>query len=206
MSAEPTTHLQRCLDRLRAGDEAARDELLQSACARLSRLTHNMLQDYPGVRRWEETDDVLQNALLRLWRALHEVTPSSVRDFCRLAALQIRSELIDLARHYQGQNGGKEQQATAGPGSGSESTPPSVYEKPNSSCEPSRLAIWSEFHQQVEALPEAEKEAFDLLWYQGLSQAEAATLLQVDVRTVKRRWQAARLKLARVLPGALPES
>jgi DNA-directed RNA polymerase specialized sigma24 family protein len=42
------------------------------------------------------------------------------------------------------------------------------------------------------------------LWYQGLSQGEAAALLEVDVRTVKRRWQAARLKLGRVLPGRSP--
>ena len=38
---------------------------------RLTRLTHNMLKDYPGVHRWEETDDILQNATLRLcgpWR------------------------------------------------------------------------------------------------------------------------------------------
>jgi DNA-directed RNA polymerase specialized sigma24 family protein len=40
----------------------------------------------------------------------------------------------------------------------------------------------------------------------GTTEAEAAALLQVDVRTIKRRWQAARLKLAGALPGALPES
>jgi len=98
MADQSTAHLQRCLERLRAGDSTARAELLNSACERLQRLTHKMLQDYPRVRRWEETGDVCQNALIRLCRTLETISPESVRDFYRLAALQVRRELIDLAR------------------------------------------------------------------------------------------------------------
>jgi RNA polymerase sigma-70 factor (ECF subfamily) len=54
-------------------------------------------------------------------------------------------------------------------------------------------------------MPDEEREIFDLLWYQGLSQAEAATLLKVSERTIKRRWQSARLKLHHALRGGLPE-
>ena len=54
--------------------------------------------------------------------------------------------------------------------------------------DPANLAAWAEFHAQVEHLPEEQREVFDLLWYQELSQAEAATLLGVSERTVKRRW------------------
>jgi DNA-directed RNA polymerase specialized sigma24 family protein len=43
------------------------------------------------------------------------------------------------------------------------------------------------------------KTTFDLLWYQGLSQDEAAQALGVDVRTVKRRWREARLTLHQTL-------
>jgi RNA polymerase sigma-70 factor (ECF subfamily) len=68
-----------------------------------------------------------------------------------------------------------------------------------------RLAFWTEFHSRVEGLPEEEREVFDLLWYQELSQAEAAGLLDVSERTIKRRWAAARLKLHDVLRGNLPE-
>jgi DNA-directed RNA polymerase specialized sigma24 family protein len=49
-----------------------------------------------------------------------------------------------------------------------------------------------------------EREAFDLLFYQGLTQAEAATVLEVSERTIKRRWQAARLRLVQTLGGKLP--
>ncbi len=70
--------------------------------------------------------------------------------------------------------------------------------------EPSSLAEWSEFHEAVERLPEEEREAFDLLWYQGLSQPEAAELLGVSPRTIKRRWRSARLLLHDALRGAWP--
>jgi RNA polymerase sigma-70 factor (ECF subfamily) len=48
-------------------------------------------------------------------------------------------------------------------------------------------------------LPEAEREVFDLLWYQGLHQDEAAAALGVTVRTVKNRWRSAKLALQRLL-------
>ena len=60
--------------------------------------------------------------------------------------------------------------------------------------EPSRLAVWTEFHRQVADLPEEDREVFDLLWYQGLTQAEAAAVLGISERTVSRRWISARLE------------
>ena len=39
-----TTQIQLRLDRLRAGDETARDELLKLACRRLNRLARKMLR------------------------------------------------------------------------------------------------------------------------------------------------------------------
>ena len=51
----------------------------------------------------------------------------------------------------------------------------------------------------MEGLPEEEREAFDLRWYQGLTQAEAALVLNVSEATVKRRWLAARARLGHFL-------
>lgn len=196
-----TTHLQACLDRLRQGDQTASQELLETVCERLRSLAHLMLRDYPRVKRWEETADVLQNALIRLHRALHAVVPPSPRDFFRLATLQIRRELLDLARHYYGPEGAGAHHQTRGSaaeGAASAGAPADV------SLEPGRLALWTEFHHQVEVLPEEEREVFDLIWYQGLGHTEAADLLQVHPRTVKRRWQSACLKLHDALQGDLP--
>src|ERR1700722_6951882 len=100
MSGHTTTELQRWLDLLRAGDEQGRTKLLDHACERLRKLCRRMLRGYPLVRRWEQTDDVLQNAMLRLYRALLDVHPESLRHFYNLAAQQIRRELLDLARKH----------------------------------------------------------------------------------------------------------
>ena len=51
-------------------------------------------------------------------------------------------------------------------------------------------------------LPDDLRAAFDLLWYQGLTQAEAAELLGVAVPTVKLRWMKARLQVQQALGGA----
>ena len=202
--ASDPERLQVWLDRVQAGDVAARAELLGHACDRLRRLTRKMLKGYAGVRRWEQTDDVLQNALLRLWKALEAVTPRSVREFFGLATLQIRRELIDLARQYYGPQGAGAHHASRGDGDGSESTPPGVSDRPDTTHEPSRLAGWGEFHQQVEALPPEEREVFDLVWYQGVTQGKAAGLLGISEATLKRRWWSARRRLHEALQGELP--
>ena len=71
--------------------------------------------------------------------------------------------------------------------------------------EPSTLTAWTEFHEKVQRLPEAEREVFDLLWYQGLTQPEAAAMLGVTDRTVKNRWRSAKLRLQEMLADGIPE-
>jgi RNA polymerase sigma-70 factor (ECF subfamily) len=141
---------------------------------------------YPTVRRWEQTADVVQNATLRLLRALEHVNPDDPRQFFGLAAEQIRRELIDLARHYSGPHGvGANHDTRAG-------SPPDAAE-PESAVE--GLADWQAFHEAVAALPPADREIFGLLYYQDLGQAEAAQLLGLSVAAVQQRWQRARLRL-----------
>jgi RNA polymerase sigma-70 factor (ECF subfamily) len=197
--------VQEYLDRLRDGDQSARDELLNCACDRLRRLTRKMLKGYPNVHRWEQTDDVLQNAVVRLQRTLQQMPIETARDFFRLAALHIRRELLDLARHYYGPQGAGAHHESHhdAPAESSQSSPGA--DPSDATHEPGRLAVWSAFHDQVAALPDDEREVFDLLWYQGLTQAEAAELLHVNVRTIKRRWLSARMKLQDALHGEVPE-
>ncbi len=78
------------IDRLREGDDSAREALLARAFDRLRRLAKKMIKGYPAVGRWEQSDDVLQNAMIRLDRALRSVEPPTAKDFFRLAAVQIR--------------------------------------------------------------------------------------------------------------------
>jgi RNA polymerase sigma-70 factor (ECF subfamily) len=195
---------ERWVHRLRAGDDQAREQLLNCACERLTRLTHKMLKRFGRVKRWEQTDDVVQNALLRLYRSLADVQPASAVEFYRLAALNIRRELLDLAKHYYGRRGLGANYASVdkGPDQGGTGL---AYEQPAAADDLSQLEAWAAFHDQVERLPAEEKEVLDLLWYQELSQAEAAALLQITERTVRRRWASARWMLYQCLRDRLPD-
>jgi RNA polymerase sigma-70 factor (ECF subfamily) len=187
---QTTTELQHWLDLLKSGDEQGRTRLLDRACERLRKLARRMLRGYPLVRRWEQTGDVLNAAMLRLFRALLEVQPESLRHFFNLAAQQIRRELIDLARQHARLDGQTEL----------------TTEVAADRDEPGTLAQWTEFHAKVEGLPDEEREVFSLIWYEELTQAEVADLLKVSTRTVIRRWQNARFLLGGALYGHEPDA
>jgi RNA polymerase sigma-70 factor (ECF subfamily) len=195
--------LQSCLARLRAGDTDALNELIRIAGTRLELLTHRMLRNYPRVQRWAQTDDVLQNALIRLCRALEQVRPESARDFYALATTQIRRELIDLARHFSGRENAAAHHESNPAGPNEVRAGP---DNPDETHNPAALADWAEFHSQVAALPDEDREVFGLIFYQGLTQEDAAEVLGVSVRTVQRRWQTAMLQLHRARGGEAPGS
>jgi RNA polymerase sigma-70 factor (ECF subfamily) len=196
MTEHNTLHLEQCLERLHQGDTAGRMALLEGFSDRLMRLAHVMFRDYPRLRRWTETGDVAQNAVIRLDRALQAVRPPTLRDFYRLATLEIRRELLDMVRHHFGPQGEAGHHLSG--------SVKGEYDRGNLTLDPERLAVWSEFHRQVEALPDAEREVFELIWYQDLGHTDAARVLGVHPRTVKRHWLAALQKLHEVLGGELP--
>ena len=203
-----TARLQSWIGRLKKGDESALDELLRSFEKRLLRLARKMLKDFPKVRRMEETSDVLNSSLMRLTRALKALTNDGriagdgtfrTRDFLRLAAAKLRRELLDLAKRY------RTCLIKSSVGATDESELSKSGERSDGGTnDPYRLAEWTEFHEQVEALPDELRDVFDLLWYQDLTQVEAAELLGVSDRTVKKHWQEARLTLHDVLGGRIP--
>lgn len=200
-STIPVSKLEELLEQLRKGDSFARNELLEATGRRLLVMTKRMKASYPNVGRWEQTEDVYQNALLRLHRALGDVQPADARHFYRLAALQIRRELLDLARHYAGMG---QRHQTQSPSAFDDDRPNPNFEPLETSVTPESMMEWVDFHKTIEGLSEQEREVVELLWYHGLNQQEVADILKVDVRTVKRRWRAARLALHKKLDGENP--
>ena len=191
-----TTQLHDWVGRMRAGDRAARDELLRAVGDRLERLARKMLGRFPNVRRWAETGDVLQGALVRLLRTLEKLEPTSTRAFFGLAAEHIRRELLDLARHYDGPLGIGANHASA-VRNGAEAAP---APEPADRAEPAEdLERWARFHEGVAQLPAEEREVVGLVFYHGWTQAEVAALFQVSERTVRRWWQSALLRLSGLL-------
>jgi RNA polymerase sigma factor (sigma-70 family) len=181
----------RCLvDAVRQGDAQAREILLTYASDRLLVLTRRMFRGRPGLQRWEQTDDVFQNAMLRLHRALGEIPIENVRHFFNLATLQIRRELIDLGRKHFGPHGiGRNHHTDHQP---SDERGGKLHA---AMSEPGDLSEWTAFHERAQSLLDEEREVFDLLYYEGFSQDEAATILGCSVRTIRRRWNGAKLRL-----------
>jgi len=109
----------------------------------------------------------------RLLKALRDVRPGTVRQFFALASQHMRWELNEMARRLD------EQPAAVELRDGLVPAPAS-----------SDSGLTPDGRRMLEAignLPEGEREAFDLVRIQGLTQAEAAQLLGVSAATVNRR-------------------
>lgn len=187
---------QQLLNRIADGDDKARELLISHSMARLRRLAASMLRDLPSVRRWDDTDDVLQNALVRLNRALLVVAPESPRRFIGLAATQIRRELVDLYRHHYGPEGHAAHHASGMKNQDSQSSSVPSFDSPDKQMSPSTQAI---LHEAIDRLPEDLREVFEMTFYQGMTQEEIAGVLDVSTKTIKRRWRDARLALQDLL-------
>ena len=180
MDAEPTSAaVQRYLDELAADSpaEPVVRALLDRAVRRLEKLCATFLyRSYPRLTRPPtnlQPDEMLGAVVERLLKALREARPASARQFFALACQHIRWELNDVARRLDEQPAAEELREELVPAPASS----------DSGLTPNGRRILA----AVDQLPEGEREAFDLVQVQGLSQAEAAQVLEVSVATVNRR-------------------
>jgi RNA polymerase sigma factor (sigma-70 family) len=185
----------------RAGDGPAAPiirELLDRAVGRLRVLCAGLLhRSDPRLTRPPlnlEADELLGAVAERLIKALREARPRTVRQLFALANQHIRWELNDLARRLD------HQPAAADLHEGLVPAPTSSA----SGLSPDGLRML----RAIDQLPEDEREAFDLVRVQGLTQAEAAQLLGVSAVTVKRRLNRGLRLLTEQLgdlnPGGIP--
>jgi RNA polymerase sigma-70 factor (ECF subfamily) len=189
---DQTAELQELIDRVNQGDDAARMVLIDRAYERLRQLSALILRrSFPrlkGAPTLVDTTDVAHESAYRLYHALAEIRPATVRDFFRLAAQRIRWLLLDLAREADRAEHVDRQSVES-------------YENTARSDPP---AVLAELYHQIEGLPTPEREVVDLIYFHGLSQAETATQLGVTERTVRRYWTVARLQLFEALKENLP--
>jgi RNA polymerase sigma factor (sigma-70 family) len=186
-------------DRLAAGDTSAADEIITHSIERLRRLAHKRMKSFLAVRQRHETDDVVQGAALRLHRALKAIRPTSVEQFTRLAATQIRRELLDLKRHEFGVNEDRVQVVFGPGGSTSEANHILDGRTKDAKEKERRRQLKEEIDELVEHLPEEERVVFEQIRYQGFTHEEVAHALGVSESTVDRHFCKAKILLRKLL-------
>jgi RNA polymerase sigma factor (sigma-70 family) len=179
-----TTHMHGLVLRMREEDAEAADQLIRAAVGRMEALARHELRRSPVIRRWADAEDVLQNALLRLQRALYRAQPASMREFHDLAAEMIRRETLDLVRQLRGAQGLARNLESHDVGEHAEAQ---MSED---------LDLWTALHEAVHCLPEKQAEVFRLKYYNGLENHQIAELLGVEEESVSQTWRRARLTLA----------
>ena len=198
MDQDSSVELQGLLDRLRQGDREARRLLLERACERLRRLAGRILHgSFPEMARRHELDSVVHETWVRLLQALEKTEPPTVADFFRLAAHKFRQVLLDMA---QGEHRRARREALGLSGADGAGPDPAAA---NTTHDPARLALWTEFHEKVATLGEQERAVFEMHYYLDLPQAEIARVLGLHPRKVSYLWIAATEKLGEGLDAAL---
>ena len=200
MTLPTPERLQTLIDRLNRGEADALNELIQVSQDRLLAMTRKIFQDYSRLRRWEESQDVLNGALVRLHKAIHVENPAQVKtagDFFCLAAMQIRRELLDLVRHHfgTGAKGFAAHHHTDGGVQAPDQTPLPAVETAMDPKSAQRLSLWTDMQMQIEALPDEERRPIDLYYYQGYDENEIVAILNISKSTLRRRLRRARQKI-----------
>jgi RNA polymerase sigma factor (sigma-70 family) len=195
-----TDRLACCLERLAAGEKSARNEILEICDQRMRVLSHRLLGKFAKVRRWDNTDDVAQNAAIRLHRALADTVPDSPRGLMGLMATQIQRELLDLARKHAGPHSWASNHDTnAGQFDRDGVCRVDEAEATDGAEETIPLERWEEFHEAIEGLSGDLREVFRMVWYLGLDREAAAKAMGCSVRTLGRMWAEAREQVGRAM-------
>jgi RNA polymerase sigma-70 factor (ECF subfamily) len=168
--------------------------LLDRSVHRLHQLCASLLyRRYPRLTKPPlnlVADELLSAVVERLLKALRDARPRTARQFFALACQHIRWELNDVARRLDGQPHVAEIRDDL----------LSAPQTSGSTLTADARRIFS----AIEQLPEDEREAFDLVRIQGMSQADAAQVLDVSTMTVNRRLHRALQRLAVELADLVP--
>jgi RNA polymerase sigma-70 factor (ECF subfamily) len=207
VSDDSTAVLQGQLERAVTGDAEARQRLLELTRDRLLRHARHFLHGrYARLEPFAQTDDVVQQLYIkilqnqdRFWVNADGEPMRTLAEFFGHTSAWMRDVLCDLLRKVYGRDDNRPAPLPLD-GALSDTGPP--HEPSSSTLDVEKVQRWTEFHEAVARLPDDLRAVFDLLWYQEMSQAEAAALLGIAVRTVKLRWMKGRLQVQQALGGA----
>ena len=189
------------------GDAEARQRLLELTRDRLMRHARLLLHGrYARLEPFAQTDDVVQQLYVkilqnqdRFWVNADGEPIRTLAEFFGRSSAWMRDVLCDQLRKAYGRD---DNRPAVVPLAGGPSDAGPRYEPASHTLDAEQVRRWTEFHEAAARLPDELRAVFDLVWYQELSQAEAAALLGIAVRTVKLRWMKARLLVQQALGGS----
>jgi RNA polymerase sigma-70 factor, ECF subfamily len=137
----------------------------------------------------EEAEDVLQDVFLQVWRRAHDFDETRGKPFTWLVTLA-RSRGIDRLR----QLAARQRLATS-----------VAQDQPEEASDALSATFKSEQRQTVTRalaeLPEDQRKALMLAYYDGLTQSEIASKLNAPLGTIKTRMRAGLMKLRGIMMG-----
>jgi RNA polymerase sigma-70 factor (ECF subfamily) len=180
------------LDKLRNNDKDAKNAIIVHTLNRLERISRRMFHKFPVLQQTEETGDILHMLVLKLDKALSHVTPDSVSGYFALVNLNLNWILKELSRkakmsrtlNVNGMNDVLNRVSDP-------------YHGPASNQD------WFDFFEILDKLSSESREVFDLIWLQGLTQKQAAKILDVSLRTFIRRWIKSKLEIRKLIEDEL---
>lgn len=176
-----TTVMHQLLDQIQQGDRQAANELIDRSGKQLHTLAQRQLRGFPIVRRWQESEDVVQVAVMRLLNALKTRRPESTNEFFRFASTLIRRELLNLARHYRGATNHAAHHDSQGDAA------PLLLQQTPDPLDIKNLERWTAFHETIDTLSDELREVLELRFYKGLTHDEIARIVQINEKTVRLR-------------------
>ena len=175
------THDVELLQAIAAGDEQALARLYDRYRLILFGLTMRILNSRA------EAEDVLQETLLQVWRRATDFDPARGKPFTWLVTLT-RSRAIDRLRQRAARDRLAESASTLVPDEASDAVTDTLH------AEQREIVT-----RALAQLPEEQREALYLAYYEGLTQSEIAVRLATPLGTVKTRMRSGMMKLRELL-------
>ncbi len=172
---------QALIDRIVLGDEAALRALYDLLAPRAYAIALKILKDQA------EAEEVLQDTFLEVWRSATRFDPARAAAE-RWIATMVRTRAIDRLRKRTS----RDRMLT----SAAQVEPPL---RPTPEDLLSTSQIGTRVRNALAELPQEQRRALELAYFEGLSQSEIATTTATPLGTVKTRMRLAMIKLAQTL-------
>ena len=187
--------VQVCLDRLSTDDEVAWAVLQEFTFAQVIKKCELIIRSRISRNNPVITENgVAADVYLRLDKAMRDkksAAPKTAREYFGLAARNIRWQITDLLRKPK-----------------NEQEEPGVFQdlaqSTGVSTEVLNLEVWFRFWTAVSDLPAEQRDVFDLIWVNELSQYETAKELGIKRDRVKDLWRNIKIKIAEDCEEVLP--